>query len=403
MNGAGLHVGIDATTWSNDRGFGRFTRELVAALAVRRSDIRYTLLFDRPPQGRLPEGVQVLCAGTDRSLNESAVGDGSRSFAYLWRMGRAAVRGGFDLFFFPAVYSYFPILSRIPCVVCYHDTTAERMPELLFPNRWNQRLWRLKTALARWQTARAMTVSRTSAEDLHQLLGIPRERIDVVTEAADPVFCVLEDATAAQRARQRHGIPLAAELLVYVGGMNRHKNVLGLLQAMTRVTAARPAVHLAVVGDTSGQGFWDNVPELLRFAQSEASLREHVHFTGRVEDAELVALLNSAVALVLPSLWEGFGLPAVEAMACGVPVLASNRGSLPEVVADAGLFFEPESAQSIADCVLHFLHDQALQTRLRQAALRRSRAFSWQQAAELAEQSFRRCHAERTTGAARPG
>ncbi len=394
MNGADLHVGIDATTWSNDRGFGRFTRRLVAALAARQRGIRYTLLFDRHAATPLPEGVEVICASTRRSLNESAVGDRSRSLAYLWRMGQAARKAGFDVFFFPAVYSYFPILAPVPCVVCYHDATAERMPELLFPSRWNRRLWKLKTALARWQTARAMTVSRASAEDLHNILRIPKERIDVVTEAADPIFRVWEDPAVAQRARARHGIPPAAELLVYVGGMNRHKNVLGLLKAMPRVLHARPAVHLAIVGDTSGQGFWDNVPELMHFVEEHAVLGEHVHFTGWLDDAHLVELLNAAAGLVLPSLWEGFGLPAVEAMACGVPVLASNRGSLPEVVGDAGLFFEPESPDNIAECVLRFLADQAGQERLRRAALRRARTFSWERAAELAEESFRRCHVQ---------
>ena len=286
---------------------------------------------------------------------------------------------------------YFPILTTTPCVVCYHDTTAERLPELLFPTRLNHRLWQAKTALAKLQTTRAMTVSQSSADDLRLILGIPGERIDVVTEAADPAFRVIDDPSVAARARARLGISRDADLLIYVGGMNAHKNVLGLLRAMRAVVDGRPSTHLAIVGDTSGSGFWDNVPELQEFVRTHPPLDEHVHFTGYLADAALVELMNGAAALVFPSLWEGFGLPAVEAMSCGLPVLASNRGSLPEVVGDAGLLFDPESPQAISECVLRFLGDAGLAARLRQAALHRARLFTWERAAELAERSFLRC------------
>jgi alpha-1,3-rhamnosyl/mannosyltransferase len=389
-----LEIGIDATTWANDRGFGRFTRELVTALAARDAGFRYTLVFDQPPPEGLPAAVAVRSAGTARSLRESSAGASSRSLAYLWRMGRIARQARFDVFFFPAVYSYFPVLARVPCVVCYHDATAERMPGLLFPTRRNHWLWRAKTALARFQTTRAMTVSQASAADLERFLGIPRARIDVVTEAADPVFRVLDDSSVALGARARHGVPEGALLLVYVGGMNRHKNVLGLLRAMPAVIAAQPRVHLAIVGDTSGKGFADNVPELMRFVDGTPSLARHVNFTGYLGDEELVELLGSASALVFPSLWEGFGLPAVEAMSCGVPVLASRRGSLPEVVGDAGLFFDPESPADIAGCILRFLGDPEQRRRLGEIGRARARSFSWERAAELAEACFRRCHAD---------
>jgi alpha-1,3-rhamnosyl/mannosyltransferase len=117
-----------------------------------------------------------------------------------------------------------------------------------------------------------------------------------------------------------------------------------------------------------------------------------VHFTGYLADPTLVELLNGAAALVFPSLWEGFGLPAVEAMSCGVPVLARRRGSLPEVVGDAGRLFEPERPEDITDCILRFLGDAEARTRLGAIALARARTFTWERAAELAEQSFRRCH-----------
>jgi alpha-1,3-rhamnosyl/mannosyltransferase len=317
-------------------------------------------------------------------------GDSARPLGSLLRLGAAAGRGGFDVFFFPAVYSYFPLLARTPCVVCYHDTIAEQFPELIFRSRMNFRFWQAKTALARLQTTRAMTVSNASAHDIQTVLHIPADRIDVITEAASPAFSPIPDEAAKRAARDICGVPGDADLLVYVGGFNRHKNVLQLLKALPQGLAKRPSAHLVLVGDVSGAGFWDNVRELQAEAAGSEALREHVHFAGYLNDARLAALLSSAAALVLPSLLEGFGLPAVEAMACGAPVLASRRGSLPEVVGDAGLLFDPESPDDIARCIVDFLGDPDLRRRKGEIARRRASAFSWERAAQLAEASFRR-------------
>lgn len=385
-----IHVGIDATTWSNDRGFGRFTRELVTALAARDSGFRYTLVFDQPPELPAPDGVGQLVVQTATNIAEASTGDNARSVGYLRQMGRTVRDAGFDLFFFPAVYSYFPLFSRVPKVVCYHDATAERLPRYIFPTRRNQILWNVKTRLAIWQTTRAMTVSQASARDLETILRIPRNRIDVVTEAADPIFRPIEDAAIGRAARARHGIPDDAQLLVYVGGMNAHKNILGLLKAMPEIAARAPRAHLAIVGSTSGKGFWDNVDELKAFIADTPGLADHVTFTGYIPDEDLVKLFAGSDALVFPSLWEGFGLPAVEAMSCGLPVLASDRSSLPEVVGDAGLFYDPENTVAIRDTLLRFLGDPDLAGRLRKAALARAESFTWDKAAELGEVCFRK-------------
>ena len=392
-----LHICVDATSWVNDRGFGRFTREILKALLARNEGFRYTLLFDQLPEEPLPPGAAVLTARTDLGLNQSAVGSSARSPGYFLKMARLAKSVPYDVFFFPTLYSYFPLLQRKACVVCYHDATAERFPELLFPTRMNQWLWRAKTTLAHLQTTRAMTVSETSAADLETIHKFPRSRIDVVTEAADDAFRVIDEPGLRDRVRKLHSIPRDARLLVHIGGMNAHKNILGFLKAMPQIIAAEPGTHLAIVGDTSGKGFWDNVDDLKAFVAATDPLPAHVHFTGYVSDPDLAELLNASDALVFPSLWEGFGLPAVEAMSCGIPVLASNRGgSLPEVVGDAGLLFEPEDPDAIANCVIGFLRDEELRKRLARNALERSCLFSWSRGAALAEESLRRCHADAT-------
>lgn len=387
-----VHVGVDATTWWNNRGFGRFTREIVCALAGRDAGFRYTLVVDRAPAGMsFPPGVDIVEQRARRSLTEAAVQAGARSPADMLRLGMRVARQPFDLFFFPAVYSFFPLLKPVPTVVTFHDTIAERYPRLVFPARRNELFWRAKVALARLQARRVMTVSRASARDLEEMLGIPAARIDVVTEGASPVFCRHSaQARSASDVLARHGLPAGVPLFVYVGGLSPHKNVLGLLRALPVILKHRPDSHLAIVCDISGKGFFDNQAELRSFVDSEAGLAERVYFTGYMSDEDLAALYNRASALVLPSLWEGFGLPAVEAMACGLPVLASARGSLPEVVDDAGLFFDPEAPGDIARAALELLAAPEREEERRERALARAGAFSWERGAELAEDCFRR-------------
>ncbi len=384
-------VGIDATTWWNDRGFGRFTRELVRALVARNSGFEYTLVVDRDDAKSLPEGARIVTVGTQRTAVASATGAGARSLGDMLLMGRTIARERFDLFFFPAVYSYFPLVSRVPSVVAFHDTIAERYPKLMFPTFKNELLWRAKCSLAKRQARRIMTVSRASAEDIAEFHGVRPDRIDVVTEAADAVFAPLVDRTKARDVRVRYGLPVEGPLFMYVGGLNPHKNLLGLLKGFHRVVGGRPEARLAIIGDTSGKGFHDNHRELADFVAGSAALSASVRFTGYVPDEDLVALYGAATALVLPSLWEGFGLPAVEAMACGLPVLASRRGSLPDVVGDAGLLFDPLAPEEIGDAIEKLCADPALCARLSTAALARSKTFTWARGAELAERSFERC------------
>ena len=385
-----IHIAVDATPWENERGFGRFTRNLIAALAARDTGFRYTLLFDQEPTRPVPEGVETLVAGSEMSMSEASSGAKARGGADLLTMAKAARRIDCDVFFYPAVYSYFPLPARRPTVVCYHDTIPERFPDLIFPKRLNFRLWQAKCWLAKMQATRVMTISDASANDLMRILRIPRDRIDTITEGAEGVFRPLHENQALIQARQAYGIPADAPLLVYLGGFNRHKNVLRLIEAMPQILAKVPDARLAIVGRTTGARFWDNIEDLKASAAADAARSESILFTGEIDDPDLAALLNTADALVFPSLWEGFGLPALEAMSCGTPVLSSDRGSLPEVVGDGGLYFDPLSSQALADQTIRLLTEPGLQKTLAQKALAQASKFSWDKGADLAETSFRR-------------
>ena len=385
-----IHVGIDASSWGNERGFGRFTRSLVEALAARRSGFSYTLLFDTPPNRPVPEGVAIEIAGAGKSMAAAASGKGARGGADMLSQSRAAARLGADVFFFPASYSFYPIFSKVPKVVCFHDTIPERFPDLIFPSKRNYLFWNVKSWVAKWQATRVMTVSQTSAEDVSAMLRVPRAKIDVVTEGAEALFRPMPDPELRSRARRRYGIPEVVPLLVYVGGFNRHKNVLRLIEAMPAIIAACPDAHLAIVGRTTGERFWDNIDELKQGASRNARTSDRIVFTGEIPDEDMAELLNAAQALVMSSLWEGFGLPALEAMSCGTPVLASDRGSLPEVVGDGGLYFDPEDGAELAAQAVALLTTPGLQEDRAAKALARAATFGWDKAAELAEASFRK-------------
>jgi alpha-1,3-rhamnosyl/mannosyltransferase len=385
-----IHIGVDASSWENERGFGRFTRNLIPALAARDTGFRYTLLFDQAPTRPVPDGVDVVVAGSDTSMSEASSGAAARGGADLITMAKAARRLECDLFFYPAVYSYFPLPARRPSVVCYHDTIPERFSDLIFPKRLNFRLWQAKCWLAKMQATRVMTISQASADDLARILRIPQTRIDIITEGAEPVFRPIRDAARMAQARQKYAIPPDAPLLIYLGGFNRHKNVLRLIEAMPAILEQVPKARLAIVGRITGARFWDNIEDLKASVAADTARSESIVFTGEIDDEELTTLLNTADALVFPSLWEGFGLPALEAMSCGTPVLSSDRGSLPEVVGDGGLYFDPLSSDALAAQTIRLLSEPGLRDALSHKALAQAAHFGWDKGAELAEVCFRR-------------
>lgn len=371
-----IHVGIDGTTWHNPRGFGRFTRELVEALAKRESGYRYTLVLDRENDYPIPDGVESVVAGK------------AGECAGRLQMNRAAVGLDSDLFFYPTVFSFFPLTSRVPKVVVIHDTIPERFPDLVFPSKLNFGLWKAKMFLAKMQATRFITCSTSSIEDLHTILGIPRDKIDLSTMAAARVFRKIDDFDALAAIRTKHGIPEDGKVLVYVGGFNRHKNVMRLIEALPTILAKHPDAFLAIIGRTTGERFWDNVEDLRSSARADAVASKRIIFTGEISDEELATLINTAHALVHPSLYEGFGFPPVEAMACGTPVLGSNASSVPEVVGDAGLLFDPVDPTSIAKQTNKLLSDDALRRTLAERAPGQAAKFTWDRAAETTEISF---------------
>jgi glycosyltransferase involved in cell wall biosynthesis len=372
-----VHISIDACCWSNRRGFGRFTRELVAHMVAEHPRHQYTLVVDRATadQSRLPAGARLEVVGTREQPTRAASATGARSPIDLLRMARAAARVPADLFFFPAVYSYYPMLRRVPTVVTFHDAIAESHPGLVFAGARARLFWGAKSWLANRQADRILTVSNDARTRIAAAFGRPESEVAVVNEGPSAAFRPLSDATAARHVLDEYGLP-AEPLVLYVGGISPHKNLDGLLRAFARVEGA----HLAIVGDHRGDSFLGCYPDLVALRR-RLGLDSRVTFTGFVPDEHLAVLYNAATVLALPSLDEGFGLPAVEAMTCGLAVAASRSGSLPEIVGPAGLLFDARDEDAMAAALRRILQDERLRADLAAAGRKRASLFTWSAAA----------------------
>ena len=343
-------------------------------------DDEFVLVLDNvtAAEGAFPDRAALEVVSTSEQPIRAASADGARTPLDLWRMSRAVARARFDVFLFPTRYSYFPMTCDTPTVVALHDATGERHPELLFPNARSRLFWRIKTKLALRRADRLVTVSEDARRQIAEVFDYPIDAITVVSEGPDAIYKPCRDAERAEALKKRLHLPTDVALILYVGGISPHKNLNGLFLALADVPGPW---HAVLVGDYRNDSFWGCYDELVELGR-ELGLSEHVTFTGFIPDADLKELYNAATLFVLPSMSEGFGLPLVEAMACGLPIAASRRSSIPEVVGDAGLLFDPESRVEIAAAVTRLLEDARLRSELRNKGLRQVELFSWIKGAE---------------------
>jgi glycosyltransferase involved in cell wall biosynthesis len=374
-----MRIGYDGTCLANRRGFGRFSRLLLEAIARQQSGHEIVVVVDRPSCQliQIPESLDRLIVDVREAPSTAASSQGRRRLVDMLAMGRAVATSGLDLMYFPATYTFFPVWNVPRLVVTMHDTLALEHPELVFTTRKSRIAWLVKEHVAARLADRIVTVSETSLRALKAWLRMPASRFRVIGEGPDPIFAASQDGIAVEATLRRYGLTGQAPFLLYVGGLSPHKNLPRLIEAFGRVRDH--GVRLVIVGDFSDV-FHTHVP-LIRETIAREALGDRVILTGFVPDHELVDLYRGAIALVQPSLMEGFGLPAVEAMACGRPVLSSRAGSLPEVIGDAGLFFDPTDVNSIAGTLNAFLADRTLRDDLARKALLRAAAFSWDRSA----------------------
>jgi glycosyltransferase involved in cell wall biosynthesis len=377
-----MRVAIDATCWQNTRGYGRHARGVLSSLVRMDDGNRYVFLLDAEPDvWSLPAEAEVRLIRNSMPAAMAASANGHRSVSDLWKMSRALSAREFDLLLFPTVYTYVPVYSPAKKVVMIHDVIAETFPDLTVPRMASRYLWKAKVALGRWQANAIVTVSEYSRQGILDHFKIDPERVFVVGESSDPIFRVIE-YTQPSAALRSLNIEAGPRLAVYVGGFGPHKNLERLVAGFAALASQSEFsdVNLIMVGEYEKEIFHSSFQKI-KSQVEELGLSNRVIFTGYLADEDLVILLNLATVLVLPSLMEGFGLPAVEAAACGCPVIATKASPLPGLLGEGGLYIDPTDVQDLERVLNQVLTSDELRQRMRKAGVAAAGRLTWEAAA----------------------
>lgn len=352
-------------------GLGRYAASLTRALHRRsRQEQGYALFYNRE------RGIEPL-AGLEH-LPSSTVALGYKPWRMLVWMGQLA-RLGFDRLLpdgtlFHATEHLLLPLRSVPTVLTVHDLIFRRLPE----HHKSLNRWYLNAALPLYcrRATHIIAISQCTRRDLIASYQIDPEKISVIHEAADPRFEPQPPERVAA-VRQRYNLP--ERYLLFVGTIEPRKNLTRLLHVFERLHREKLTDGLVIVGKR-GWLYGDFFAELER-----SPAGERVILPGYVPDEDLPAVYAGAQALAFPSLFEGFGLPAVEAMATGTPVACSGTSALPEVVGGAALTFDPTSQEAIASALRRLLTEPGLRRELAERGLERAARFSWDRVAAETE------------------
>lgn len=363
-------VAIDYTAaYEQGGGIGRYVRELCAALARLDSATDYRLFVAGAQHTSLPAPP-----GPNFTWHPSRITP--RTWARIWHRGRVplpieTVVGRVALYH-ATDFTLPPALPQTRTLLTVHDLSFVRVPETASPP--------LKAYLdavvprSVRSADHVLADSQATRDDLVALYDVPESKITVLLSGVDARFAPVSDDAELSRVRQRYALP-HTPFILSVGTVQPRKNYARLIEALAQLRAEYPALHLVIAG---GRGWLeDPIYESL----DRLNLRGAVTFTGFADDADLPALYTLARAVALPSLYEGFGLPVLEAMACGTPVVTSTISSLPEVAGDAALLVDPLDIDALAAALRQLLADESLRAGLRARGLARAATFTWERSA----------------------
>jgi glycosyltransferase involved in cell wall biosynthesis len=375
-----MRIGIDYTAAVRQRaGIGRYTRNLVQAMAKYDAQTSYTLFVagGQPESG--PEG-----RGGDHpdlwppNFRIRSVALSDRWLHILWQRLRVPVpvqviTGPLDLFHSPDFV--LPPLGRTPGILTVHDLSFLRVPNCFLPGFRDYLERAVSHAVHR--AALILADSDSTRRDLVDLLNVGPERVVVLYPGVEARFCPIQDVEVLSRVRGSYDLP--KRFVLGLGTLQPRKNFVGLIEAFAQLIAhshkATDGLHLVIVGSKGWMA--DDIPA----AVVRCGVGERVRLIGFVEDGDLPALYNLAVFFAFPTWYEGFGLPVLEAMACGTPVVAADNSSLPEVVGQAGLLVPAGDQAAIVEGMKRLLDDPLLRARLMAAGCRQAQRFSWEKAA----------------------
>jgi len=355
-------------------GIGRYTRELVRALGQIDDQSDYRLFTAGQHGDNLPD-----LPGSNFAWRPSRIS--AEWFARLWHRARLPLpvewwAGPVDLYH-ATDFTLPPTRRQARTILTVHDLSFVRAPETAeaglraFLNRVVPRSIN--------RADHVLADSKATRSDIIELYGVPADKVSVLYSGVDERFAPVTDRAVIDSMCIRNGIGEGPYILS-VGTVQPRKNYVRLVEAFASLD--RPDLKLVIAG---GKGWLDDP---LYQTIADLGLNERVHLIGFAADADLPALYSGAEVFVFPSLYEGFGLPPLEAMACGTPVVASNVSSVPEVVGDAGLPVDPASVEAIQGAIEQALDDQSLRASLRERGIKQAKLFTWRRAAEQLKSTY---------------
>ena len=379
-----MRIGIDYTAAARQRaGIGRYARELITALFALESGHRYVLFAATGGVSRAHWRREVNGLRAIRNL-QFAICNLPLSddwLARLWQRLRVpipveAITGALDAFYSPD-FVLPPTLPRTRTLLTVHDLSFLRCPEAFVPalRRYLERVVPRSVARA----DRVLADSEATRADLIALLGVPPEKVQVLYSGVHPRFCPRPEPDETARLRARYGLGDAPYVLS-VGTLQPRKNYVRLIRAFVQLTnqpTNQPTNQLTnqlVIAGGRGWLYEETLAEAGKYP-------DRVRILGFVDDGDLPALYRNAALFVFPSLYEGFGLPVLEAMACGVPVVCSNASSLPEVAGDAALLVDPLDTDGLTMAMARVLEDPDLRRGMIARGLEQAARFTWERAA----------------------
>ena len=370
-----MRIAIDVRKL-HDFGIGTYVRNLVRWLARLDHESEYVLVC-RPEDC---EDIEQL-GRNFRPMSDRSAG---YSVAEQLTVPVALARARVDLFHAP--HYVLPALTPCRSIVTIHDCI-----HLMFPQYLPGRLAHIAARVALWhaanRSARVLTVSEASKRDILRFFSIPSDKVDVIYNGIDDRFSHAPDEDQMRRVRVRY--QLHDRFLLYSGNVKPHKNLERLIDAFARLRQhGFDDIKLLITGSEVSRY------ATLRRAVHRYNLHKHVRFLGFLSTETLATLYHLADAFVFPSLYEGFGLPPLEAMASGTPVLTSNVSSLPEVVGDAALLIDPYDPNAIADGMRQILSDHSVRERLVSNGRARASSFSWEESARRVLTIYRQVAAQ---------
>ena len=365
-----MRIGIDARLNAyREGGISEYTRHLIDSLAVLDTASDYRILH------HAGSAASLIPAGNFHRVNVYTPCH-HRTERFVLSIEVARLR--LDLLHSPDFIP--PRFGAKRTVVTVHDLNFMYYPQFQTPDSLRYYNGNIRAAVR--QADHILADSQATKDDLGNLLNVPADKVTVHTLGVNSIFQPLPGETVAE-VKGRLGLP--STYLLFVGTFEPRKNLLGLVNAYHALCDALSDTPPLVIAGRRG---W--LYESIFQKVTELGLDKRIIWLEDPAFGDLPAVYNGAAALVLPSFYEGFGLTALEAMACGIPTVVSNRGSIPEVVGDVGLMIDPDRPESLVDGLRRILTDSDLRKRSRAAGIARARTFTWARTAEIALSVYRR-------------